>query len=505
MGCQQSIPSDAGSSFEEKTRIVTKSGLDSERNKACKTQSAVETPSDFSCSSRTAATISSTSSASLGVDEDESYRLPKVDCNGHLLMEEIVRRTSSSIQCSSLTVGEGKETFELKYAFRSQRGYNPLEPTKPNQEKYGVTRNFASEGTGAMIGVFSGHGEEGRQCASFSHTTLPKQLAKFIRQTRVQRYKKILQASGHVKQGAWNPKMWPMLSASDYEQCCKRAFQETNSMLHQEQEIDDRFSGVSVASVCFHGGRMYVCNVGDCRVILGRRSTNDCTQSSNQFHHYDGEEEKCEIEELERCTNPDKQSDSLVGGQRIAIPLTETHTTRSLKEQERITLAGAEVKRSCEIEDTGSMLALKEPDESESKSLRVFLPGKAYPNTKYTRSLGDSSSEEIGIFSDPNVISCDLTASDDTMVVASNGVFQFLTDQEVIDICVSSSNPLEASEYVTRAAYERWIEHSNRCEDISVIVGFLSSTNNDEDSSPKVMESSVDFYMPVMVDITEEE
>eukprot|EP00536_Pseudo-nitzschia_multiseries_P008743 jgi/Psemu1/305959/fgenesh1_kg.228_\ len=332
-------------------------------------------------------------------------------------------------------VGEGKETFELQYAFRSQRGYNPRDPFKPNMEKYGITLNFASEGTGAMMGVFSGRGEEGQQCASFCNRVLPQQLAKFIRQKRVQRYKEKLQASSNAKQGAWNPKMWPILSTNDYEQCCRRAFQETNNMLHREQEINDRLSGASVASVCFHGGRMYVCNVGDCKVVLGRRRADECTQYSNQCRNYDGEEEKCEIEEDTRSMGHYEDYHSHVGRERIAITLTKN--------------------------------------------------------------------QEIGM-SDPDVLSCDLTATEDIVVIASNGVFEFLTEQEVIDICISSSNPLEASENVTRAAYHRWIEHEDRCEDITAIVGILSSKNK-ETSSPGVMVSSVDVHVPVMVDVAEEE
>jgi serine/threonine protein phosphatase PrpC len=101
----------------------------------------------------------------------------------------------------------------------------------------GITLNFASEGGDALIGVYSGHGEKGKQCANFCEVMLPRQLAKFIRQKRVQRYTKTLKAEGKMKKGAWNPKMWPILSATEYEQCCQRAFHETKNMLQQEKEV----------------------------------------------------------------------------------------------------------------------------------------------------------------------------------------------------------------------------------------------------------------------------
>lgn len=509
MGCQQSIPTDAGSSFD-----VTKSA--SALQRTCinqiavtgtfktKTQSATGSPEASTSSLRTARTVTSRSIVSLEVDEDSSYLLPKLDCNGHLLVEEIVRRTSSSLHCSSITVGEGTETFKLQYAYRSQRGYNPREPMKPNQEKYGVTLNFAGEGGGAMMGIYSGHGEEGQQCANFSQRVLPQQLAKFVRHKRVQKYRKILQAAGNMKQGAWNPKMWPLLSFNDYEQCCERAFRETNKMLHQEKDIDDRFSGASVASVCFHGGRMYVCNVGESSVILGRRSSDDCTQSSKNYTVFDGEEEKCEIEEYTSDSDPVEEAQCPFRGDRIAIPLTVKHTIYSQEEQERVKLAGAEVKQSDQIEDAESIYDSKELYDSDSKPLRAFLPGKSYPSTRVTRSIGDNASEQIGIVSDPDVIECDLTVNDDILIIASNGALEFLTNQEVVSICAANPDPLQASESVTRAAYEKWIEHKNRCDDISVIICYLSSLSK-QNSSSKAMKASTDIYVPVMVDVTEEE
>lgn len=332
MGCQQSMPLDDTSSPTIDVKAATLGGFIAKESAAkalvvIKQQQQKSTPTMSPSAStesvKTARTAFSSSNVSLVVDEDVSYLLPKVDYNGHLLKEEIVKRTSSSIQSSALSIGKGTNKFELQYAYRSQRGYDPQEPLKPNQEKHGITLNFASEGGDAMIGVYSGHGEKGKQCAHFCETTLPKQLTKFIRQKRVQRYTAQLKAEGKLKQGAWNPNMWPILSKSEYEQCCKRAFQETKGFLQQQEDMKDKQSGASALAVCFHGGRMYVCNVGGCGAILGRRG------GSTDF---DGEEEKCEIDD------PDAEQ-----GRRIAIPLVDVHTPCCQEELERIKSAGAEV------------------------------------------------------------------------------------------------------------------------------------------------------------------
>lgn len=457
MGCQQSVPVEGNLSSGQNGPKAPLQAEFFEREVSKALESTRSTTAPPSCTSvATTRTAFSSSTVSLAVDEDDSYTLPKVDYNGRLLKEEIVKRTSASIQSSSLSLGRGAKQFELQYAYRSQRGYNPQDPLKPNQDKHGITLNFGSEGGDAMIGVYSGHGERGKQCADFCETTLPKQLAKFIRQKRLATYSAQLKTEGKTKQGAWNPNAWPFLSKVEYENACKRAFRETKCMLQQQEEIKDKQSGASALTVCFHGGRMYVASVGGCGAILGRRS-------SRLELNYE-EEEKCEIESPEN------------NGRRTAITLVDDHTLCCQEELERIKLAGAEVQHSLEDEYTSLFYDSEETSaKGNGNSLRAFVPGVEGPGTKFTRSICDSSLDDIGIISDPSITSCDLTSEDEILIVASNAVFAFLSNQEIMDICSSYYDPLEASEAVTKAVYDKWIEQTNRCDDITVIVCYFSN------------------------------
>lgn len=125
MGCQQSLSTDVSSSFDFATSTSSvRPG--SERAKGFIDQTAAAkasnnrkqpkeiSPATSAASGLTSRTVYSSSTVSLEVDEDVSYLLPKVNYNGHLLMEEIVRRTSSSIESSALSVGNGTQTFELQ-------------------------------------------------------------------------------------------------------------------------------------------------------------------------------------------------------------------------------------------------------------------------------------------------------------------------------------------------------------------------------------------------------
>ena len=61
---------------------------------------------------------------------------------------------------------------------------------------------------------------------------------------------------------------------------------------------------------------------------------------------------------------------------------------------------------------------------------------KTITHTLYSTliSTGDAVAEEIGVFAEPEVLVWPLSRNDKFAVVASDGVFEFLTSQNVVDI-----------------------------------------------------------------------
>jgi serine/threonine protein phosphatase PrpC len=106
-----------------------------------------------------------------------------------------------------------------------------------NQDKYGITLNFAGEAGDAMFAVYDGHGNDGHCAATFTKNKLPQVLAKYIRQKRVQKHMAQLTAEGKSTKGAWNPQVWPFLETSEFEQCCHKSFVETNHLMHAEKSV----------------------------------------------------------------------------------------------------------------------------------------------------------------------------------------------------------------------------------------------------------------------------
>jgi hypothetical protein len=61
------------------------------------------------------------STVSLEVDEEMTNKLPKLDHNGHLMQEEVVRRTASSLSVSNISIGnKGKGGKELQISVSAE-------------------------------------------------------------------------------------------------------------------------------------------------------------------------------------------------------------------------------------------------------------------------------------------------------------------------------------------------------------------------------------------------
>lgn len=107
MGCQQSTPMQIDPTFVNHNHAS--------RNTMSKENAATKNNKQMTRSGRSNATTTTNSTmtsprtlvptVSLEVDEEVTYEIPKVDHNGNLLTEEIVRRTSTSLQNTSVFIG----------------------------------------------------------------------------------------------------------------------------------------------------------------------------------------------------------------------------------------------------------------------------------------------------------------------------------------------------------------------------------------------------------------
>jgi serine/threonine protein phosphatase PrpC len=174
----------------------------------------------------------------------------------------------------------------------------------------------------------------------------------------------------------------------------------------------------------------------------------------------------------------------------IARPLSIDQTPFRKDERERVKKSGARVMTSDQLDGLEPIhenwgLNLGEEIDVSGDPPRIWAQDGDYPGTAFTRSIGDSVSERLGVFADPEMGREQLTSQDKFIVVASDGVFEFLTSQAVVDMVCKYTDTLSASRAVVEESYQRWLQYEVRTDDITMICIFLESVANGSDAPRK--------------------
>lgn len=416
--------------------------------------------------------------------------LPKLNSTGHLVAEEVVKRISGSVQSKETVVGDvksgkGEDLIHVRYAALTQRGYYPDDPHKENQDDYFICDSKFGAGEGdAFFAVFDGHGDKGHDCARFAKKRLPAILAAKVKKQRAalnaKKIKKMIANNEEKPKNAFHPSSWPYLSEKEYEDICREAHIQCNKEMHDDKKVKDFLSGTTAISVGFHGGRMTVSNVGDSRAVLGYRV------GGVDLEGNPAEEEKNEISFENDSELVDAAGVKYESGSIIAIPLSDDQTPYRRDERKRLEKAGARVLTIDQlegrkpIEENVEDFNLGVDIDEEGDMPRVYVQDHKYPGTAFSRSLGDFVAEDIGVNGEPEVLTKNVTRGDEILVIASDGVFEFLTNQRMIDICAACDDPLHACTKLLEASYQQWLNYELRTDDITCIVLFLQSGKADD-------------------------
>jgi len=415
---------------------------------------------------------------------------PKLNDAGHLVAEEVVKRVMGSVQSKETILGDvksgnGEDLIRVRYAALTQRGYYPDDPHKENQDDYYICGSKFGAGEGdAFFAVFDGHGDKGHDCARFAKKRLPSILAAKIKKQRAALNAKKIKTMTENKQekpkNAFHPSSWPYLDEKQYIDVCRQAHIQCNNELHDEKKVKDFLSGTTAISVGFHAGRMTVSNVGDSRAVLGYRVGGVGLEGTP------AEEEKKEISSEGDSELVDATGVKYEPGSIIAIPLSDDQTPYRRDERTRLEKAGARIRTIDQLEGRKPIdenvddFNLGVDIDEEGDMPRVYCQDHDYPGTAFSRSLGDSIAEDIGVNGEPEILTKRVTKGDEILVIASDGVFEFLTNQRMIDICAACDDPLHACTKLLEASYEQWLNYELRTDDITCIVLFLQSGKADD-------------------------
>jgi len=446
---------------------------------------------------------------------------PLLDENGMLTVQEVEKRRVYGEVVTTFLKDGGGGMVRVRYATCTQRGYYPDEQLKQNQDVISITPNFAGLPSDLFFAIHDGHGSDGHVCATYAKDHLPQLLTRYVRQERAKLFKERQSVSTGLRDGKsvmpFNPKLWPMLDVDGYERASRKAHLDCNTNMINDMNRCT-LSGTTSISAAFHDGRFTISNVGDSRAVLGYRdpttTTNDnSTNNINDQYEHDevwsddnGEEKK----EIERPPTPqDHQRRRTNQGKLIALPLSVDQTPWRKDERRRIKAAGGRILTIDQIEgcrpipvETTHTTEGEESDEFGDRILgmnddavdiagdppRVWLKDEPMPGTAYTRSLGDGIAQTVGVTAEPEMITKEIAVrmgrndgdgyvgTEEVLVLASDGVFEFLPNQEVMDLCDKAGGcPKVACRKIMDRSYEKWVEYENRTDDISAIVIWMDS------------------------------
>ena len=146
------------------------------------------------------------------------------------------------------------------------------------------------------------------------------------------------------------------------------------------------------------------------------------------------------------------------------VPLSLDHKPINTNERARIEKNG------------GSIAQYKDPEKGYDGPMRVWVKGEDYPGLAVSRSLGDAVAKTVGVISEPDIIEMDLTGDDKCVVIASDGVWDYLHEESVVGIVstfLAKCDPQGAADEIVDQAIAKWEQKGVERDDITVVVVFL--------------------------------
>ena len=115
--------------------------------------------------------------------------------------------------------------------------------------------------------------------------------------------------------------------------------------------------------------------------------------------------------------------------------------------------------------------------------MRVWFKDIEAPGLAMTRSIGDTSANKIGVLPNPEFSSRDLTDEDKFIIIASDGIWEFISNEEAVSIILpfyARNNSSEASNTLISEAISRWRrKESGTIDDITCIVIFINASEKE--------------------------
>lgn len=166
-----------------------------------------------------------------------------------------------------------------------------------------------------------------------------------------------------------------------------------------------------------------------------------------------------------RCVKGAKGKDGTWG----AVELTQDHHPDHPGERKRLEKAGAYI-----MEASGSEPSRVYRGRKTAKGIELdeMNPGLGVANT---RVLGDVAAVQSGVTAEPETAKVPIGADDTCLIIASDGIWEFLSSADAVAMCSKHTSASEAAAELVAAATQKWSEADEGCyrDDITCTVIFL--------------------------------
>lgn len=213
-------------------------------------------------------------------------------------------------------------------------------------------------------------------------------------------------------------------SLSKIHKALTLGFMNTHKTLVNKRVIDVNYSGTTALTVLLRGRTLVCASAGDSRAIVGR-----------------------------------------FNGAWGFVELSFDHKPCNRAEKLRIEAAGGRVE------------PYRDPAGTFIGPNRVWLQHEQLPGLAMSRSIGDLVAAHVGVIAEPDIVTYELTEFDKFVVVATDGVWEFIHNQKCVDLVKEhwENRDVEAAcESVMKESVKRWQEEDTVVDDITVIVAFLN-------------------------------
>jgi len=170
------------------------------------------------------------------------------------------------------------------------------------------------------------------------------------------------------------------------------------------------YSGTTALTCLMLGKKLYLSNLGDCRALLVQKTENG----------YEGK------------------------------ILTKDHKPTDEEEKKRIEAAGGRV--------------CPRPG-GKGGSERVWLANLDVPGLSVTRAFGDHLCSDIGVISDPTTINYTLTDKDYILLLASDGIWEFMNSDLIVEILMEHKDSTSSAKGIMEEAVALWGQESEGTQD----------------------------------------